>query len=160
MTGPSVQTIVGATSVSDASLRKFAGYQMKRSFNVLQVDLLKRLKPFGLRMVTFSTLTLIVDNPGLSQSQLAEAMAMESPNFVGIVDELHRKGLIVRDRATDDRRAYALCATDVGAKVLAQAFAAVQAHEDQLLGALTLNEREALVAMLRKVETGPKGKTT
>jgi len=103
MTGPSVQTIVGATSVSDASLRKFAGYQMKRSFNVLQVDLLKRLKPFGLRMVTFSTLTLIVDNPGLSQSQLAEAMAMESPNFVGIVDELHRKSLIVRDRATGDR---------------------------------------------------------
>lgn len=146
--------------MTEATLRLFAGYHMKRAFNVVQADLSARLKPLGLRMVTFSTLALIVENPGLRQSQLADALAIERPNFVMIIDELHRKGLITRDRATDDRRAYALRVTESGDETFALALAAVQAHERQMFGGLTLAEREAFIETLRKVETRPQGGTT
>ena len=51
--------------VKDETLRNLVGYQMKRAFNVIQADLVKTLKPFDLRMLTYTALVLIVDNPGL-----------------------------------------------------------------------------------------------
>jgi DNA-binding MarR family transcriptional regulator len=153
MTGP-VPAIAPA-KVKDDTLRSFAGYYMKRAFNVVQADLSHRLKPLGLRMVTFSALVLIVDNPGLRQSHLADALAIERPNIVAILDELQRKGLIARDRAPDDRRAYALRATQAGEQTYQQAMAVMRDHEHQVFDALTPAEREALIATLRKVETRP-----
>jgi len=102
------QTITPPTTVSDDTLRRFLGYHMKRAFNVVQADLVATLKPFELRMLTYTALVLICDNPGLSQAQLAAAMDVERPNIVVIVDELERRELINRTRVPTDRRAYAL----------------------------------------------------
>lgn len=90
-------------TVSDTTLRSFVGYRMKRAFNVVQDDLTATLRPFDLRMLTYTALVLIVDNPGLRQSQLADAMDIERPNLVVIIDELERRELIVRDRVPTDR---------------------------------------------------------
>ena len=78
--------------VSDATLRSFFGYNMKRAFNTVQTDVNRALAPFGLRMVTFSALVIIVDNPGLRQSQLADVLSIERPNLVLIVDDLLATG--------------------------------------------------------------------
>ena len=53
-------TAGGVAHVSDATLREFLGYHMKRAFNVVQADLARVLKPFELRMLTYSALVLIV----------------------------------------------------------------------------------------------------
>ena len=53
------------TKINDDTLRTFVGYHLKRSFNVIQSDLIETLRPFDLRMLTYSALVLIVDNPGL-----------------------------------------------------------------------------------------------
>ena len=124
------------TTVSDATLREFIGYRMKRAFNVVQDDLTSTLRPFDLRMLTYTALVLIVDNPGLRQSQLADAMDIERPNLVVIIDELERRELIVRDRVPTDRRAYALKATLAGRQLYDRAVASVTAHEGKLLAGL------------------------
>jgi DNA-binding MarR family transcriptional regulator len=138
--------------ISDASLREFTGYNMKRAFIILQADVTRTLEPFGLRMVTYSALSMIGDNPGLSQSQLAGALAIERPNLVVIVDELERRGLISRDRVPTDRRTYALRLTDEGARLLAQASEAVRAHDAKMTAGVTPEEAEVLIAALRKIE--------
>ena len=120
-------------TVSDATLRGFVGYQMKRAFNVVQSDLSRTLKPFDLRMLTYTALVLIVDNPGLRMSQLATAMDIERPNLVLIIDALERRELITRDRVQTDRRAYALKATLAGRQLCDKAITAVSAHEERLL---------------------------
>ena len=127
------QDTAEVTKVSDATMRDFVGYQIKRAFNVIQDDLAKTLKPFELRMLTYTALVLIVDNPGMRQSQLADAMDIERPNLVVIIDELERRELIVRDRVPTDRRAYALKATLAGRQLYEKSVAAVTAHEKQLL---------------------------
>jgi len=147
------------THVSDATLRKFVGYHMKRAFNVVQADLAKTLKPFDLRMLTYSALVLIVDNPGMRQSQLADAMDIERPNLVMIIDELERRELIVRDRVPNDRRAYALKATLQGSQLCDQAIKSVVAHEEQLLVALDDDARANLVTALKLIETSLKRDT-
>jgi DNA-binding MarR family transcriptional regulator len=139
-------------AVSDATLRQFIGYHMKRAFNVVQSDLAHTLKPFDLRMLTYTALVLIVDNPGLRQSQLADAMDVERPTLVVILDELERRELITRDRVATDRRAYALQVTLSGRHLYDRAVAAVTAHEEQLLQGLDAKSRDSLVAALKIIE--------
>ncbi len=143
----------GPDHVSDEALRSLLGYEMKRAFNVVHHDLRSTLDPFGLRMLTFTALVLIVDNPGLRQSQLAAAMDMERPNLVVILDELEARALIVRDRDPTDRRAYALKPTRAGGRLCARAFEAVKAHERRLLADVDDESRAVVSAAFRKIQS-------
>ncbi|CTQ55929.1 Transcriptional regulator SlyA [Roseibium album] len=142
----------GPVAVGDKTLRAFHGYQMKRTFNVIQSDLSRTLKPFDLRMLTYSALVLIVDNPGLRQSQLAEAMDIERPNLVLIVDELERRDLIIRDRLPNDRRAYALKVTLAGRQLYQKTIAAVKAHEEMLLEGIGDDALATAMDVMRRIE--------
>ena len=146
-----------AEEVSDAALRGFIGYHMKRAMAVLQADLNKALKPFGLRMVTYSALIMVVDNPGLRQSQLADALAIERPNLVVILDELENAGLITREKVPTDRRAWALNPTLKGQKVAKEATAANRADEARLLQGLPEEERARVIAVMNLIESGRGG---
>ena len=141
----------GQDGVTDETLRRFAGYHLKRASNLVQADLKRTLEPFGLRMVTFSALVLIVDNPGLRQSQLAQAMDIERPNLVVIVDELEQRNLIVRDKVPTDRRAYALHVTPSGRVLQKQAVEAVEAHEAKLLASWDAETKEIVSKALKKI---------
>ena len=138
--------------VSDETLRAFAGYALKRASNVIQADLARTLEPFGLRMITFTALTLIADNPDLSQTQLAGALAVERSNLVTIVDDLERNGWITRNPAPNDRRSHALRATLAGRRLCEKAVRAVQAHEDKLMAGLGAAERSMLIEILGRIE--------
>ena len=139
-------------SNKDATLRNFMGYDMKRAFNVIQSDLNATLQPMGLRMVTFSVLTVIRDNPGIRQSQLADILSIERPNLVLILDELEQNGAVKRVRASGDRRAYELSVTDAGQALSDRAIEAVDAHDTRMAEGLDRAEREALHKALRAIE--------
>ena len=145
------------TKVSDDILRGFLGYNLKRAFNVVQADLLQTLKPFELRMLTFSALALIVENPGLRQSQLATAMDIERPNLVVIIDELEQRELITRNRVPTDRRAYGLKATLAGRQLLEKAVAAVKEHEEALLRDIDAETRATVAAAMRAIQRSKPG---
>ena len=137
---------------ADATLRGFCGYAMKRAFLGVQADLNRVLAPLGLRMMTYSALVVVTDNPGLRQSQLADALAVEKPNMVALVAELLQAGLLTRQRAPDDRRARALHPTDTGRALAARAIAAVQAHEARITATLGPEELQTLMHALAQVE--------
>lgn len=135
------------------------GYHLKRAFNVMQADLVQTLKPYELRMVTYTALILIVDNPGLRQSQLAAAMDVERPNLVVIIDELEGRDLIVRDRVPTDRRAYALKATLAGRRLYDKATQAIRVSEARLLRQLDPQTRDAMIGgmdLIRRATGGGK----
>jgi len=140
--------VVVDKEISSDTLNRLVGYQMKRAFNVVQADLLETLKPFQLRMLTYTALLLIADNPELSQTQLATAMDIERANLVIIVDELETRELIVRNRVPTDRRVYALNATLAGRKLLNKANLAVERHEKGLFAGSPKNAREDWVKSL------------
>ena len=146
-------------NVSDATMRAFVGYQIKRTFNVIQDDLAKTLKPFELRMLTYTALVLIVDNPGMRQSQLADAMDIERPNLVVIIDELERRELIVRDRVPTDRRAYALKATLAGRQLYEKSVAAVTAHEERLLNGVDEDTIATVLAAMKAIEKAKRNRS-
>ncbi len=141
-------------SVSDRRLRGHFGYQLKRAFNVIQSDLARTLKPFELRMLTYTALVLVAENPGLRQSQLADAMEIERPNLVAIIEELERRLLVERHRVPNDRRAYALEVTPAGRTLVHRATAAVETHEAAFLQGLEPETRAAATEALKHIEKG------
>ncbi len=87
----------------------------------------------------------------MSQNELGTTLGKDRTTMVAIVDELEREGLVDRRRNPEDRRAYALLATDAGREWLERAGAVLNVAEERLLGALDCDEREALREMLQRV---------
>lgn len=139
-------------SAPDATLSSFMGYDMKRAFNVIQNDLNVTLQPFGLRMVTFSVLVVIRDNPGLKQTQLAEILSIERPNMVLVLDDLEQMGAVVRGRSPDDRRAHELTVTLKGRRLCDRAIDAVRRHDARLAAGISDAARRSLHAALRQIQ--------
>lgn len=157
MTGPATRAM--DTEALDVTLRGFVGYAMKRAFLGIQSDLNRVLAPLNLRMMTFSALVVIADNPGLRPAHLAEALAVERPNLATLLAELEKDGLITRNPARDDGRALALHPTEAGCALCARAVTAVRAHEARITAALEQTERETLVRALQRLETAASEET-
>lgn len=136
---------------TDKVLRDLLGYHIKRAQSAIQADLNAALKPFGLRMLTFSALAVVASTPGLRQAQLADALSIERPNLVVILDELERRGLILRDRVPTDRRAYALKATLEGTRLFEAARDAVRTHEARLFAGISGEELARLRVMMQTI---------
>ncbi len=139
-------------TVSDQVLREFTGYSIRRTASIIHADINRSLKHLGLRMISFSVLTMVSRNPSIRQANLAEALAMERPNLVSIVSELQKVGWITRIPDPHDRRAYGLKITAIGRNVLAKATAAASAHEAKVTKDLDQDERKILVRALKKIE--------
>ena len=135
----------------ETPLEGLLGYAMKRALSVVQADLAITLAPFDLRATSFSALMVVVERPGITQTDLAEALAIERSNLVQIVDELCSVGRIARTPFQGDRRRHALMPTPKGLAVAAQAGAAVAAHEARVFGGLTGAECKVLGKLLAKV---------
>ncbi|WP_321334146.1 MarR family transcriptional regulator [Breoghania sp.] len=138
-------------SVEPGVLGEFIGYVMKRAYLTIHGDFLASLDHLGLRPGTFSALSIIVDNPDISQSQLARALEIERSGVVLIVDHLEGRELIGRHRVPGDRRAYALRATLAGRRLRDKAATAIREHEARLLGSLSEEEQAQLRGLLMRV---------
>lgn len=135
----------------DGGLGQFTGYLMKRAFNVLQADLTRVLEPFGLRMLSFSALMVVRENPDITQSQLAQALSVERSNVVLVLDALEEAGLVRRHAVRNNRRAHALAVTPAGRRLAEKARAAVAAHEARLFEDLAPEEQATLRTTLARI---------
>lgn len=134
----------------DGNLTGYIGYNLKRALSIVQSDLARVLSAFELRAVSFSALSIIVDQPGLTQTRLADALQIERSNLVNIIDELAGRNLIVRAPVAHDRRRHALMPTPAGKQLAAAMQASVVDHERKLFAGITAAERAELQRILHK----------
>ena len=84
------------TPVDLGPLPELIGYVLRRAQLAVFQDFFAAFAPFDIRPAQFSVLTVIERNPGLTQSQAAEALGIKRTNFVGMLDELETRGLAAR----------------------------------------------------------------
>jgi DNA-binding MarR family transcriptional regulator len=108
----------------------------------------------GLTPKHFGCLSVIADEGPLSQQTLGESMRVDRTTIVALVDELESRRFVARQRNPADRRAYALEATTAGRRWLRRTGTAIADAEASLLAGLEPDEREQLVALLRKLVYG------
>lgn len=140
-----------AGHLQEASLRMVLGYQLAQAATVTQGLFIEHAgKPFELRPVEYTVLTLIAENPGGSLARLARALAVTAPNITVMVDRLEARGLIERTQSESDRRTQVLHTTRKGAEVVRKATEGIVAAEKAALP-LTAGEHAMLLELLHKV---------
>ena len=75
--------------------------------------------PLSLESGSIGILCLIWVNPGISQNDLAENLAMKKSAIAKLVKSLETQGLIERQRASGDRRVNSITLTSEGHKMVA-----------------------------------------
>jgi DNA-binding MarR family transcriptional regulator len=127
------------------------GYALRRTQVAVFADFIATLAALELRPAQFSVLLLIRLNPGRKQSDIAEALGIQRPNFVAMMEALDGRGLTRRSPSAVDRRSYALELTEAGHRLLDEALALVARHEARVRADLDAAETEALVALLARI---------
>jgi DNA-binding MarR family transcriptional regulator len=148
--GRAARRAAPARQLDLGNLKDRAGYFVRRFQVWIFQDFMRTLKGARIRPAQYSVLVLISANPGLSQSDLADALGIERARMVRLLDELERRGLTVRVPSTRDRRSHALFLTPDGRKSLEQIEALVARHESHVIERLGPTRRKALIKMLKE----------
>jgi DNA-binding MarR family transcriptional regulator len=111
----------------------------------------RRFEDTGLSLGALTTLGSIHANPGIRHGVLADALMIKRPNFTKVINRLQRAGYVIREAPKGDKRSTALFVTKKGLRKLAELKSAVVDHHRDLVKVLTPNEREVLLALLRKL---------
>src|SRR5258708_32136242 len=110
------------------------------------------MSPGGLRPRHLIALKLLGGRGPGSQQGLAEALSLDPSNVVGLLNELEERGLIPRRRDRADRRRHIVELSPLGEDELALAYGRLSDVEDDLLSALSPDERATLYDLLVRAE--------
>jgi DNA-binding MarR family transcriptional regulator len=133
-------------------LSEAIGYRLRRAQIAVFQDFSESFAQEGLRPADFSVILLISKNPGLKQSEIAEALGIQRANFVAIVDGLELRELAVRRKSETDRRVQTLFLTERGEQFARDMMTTWKAHEDRIVEKLGGPEaRNHLIALLGKL---------
>src|SRR5216684_3127188 len=106
------------------------------------------MPPGGLRPRHLIALKLLSERGPASQQDLADALSLDPSNVVGLLNELEERGLITRRRDRADRRRHIVELSPLGEDELAVAYGRLSDVEDDLLSALSTQERATLYDLL------------
>ncbi|MFN7003927.1 MAG: MarR family winged helix-turn-helix transcriptional regulator [Roseinatronobacter sp.] len=135
---------------NESDIERLLGYNLKRAYMIVRDDFRRQVEQSVLSPRAFSVLTLIVENRGLTQSDVARQLGIERSGLVAIIDDLEARGLAQRRAVPGDRRSQALIASEAGCKLHADILARVHTHERALLAPLSPAEQTQLLELLRK----------
>jgi DNA-binding MarR family transcriptional regulator len=108
----------------------------------------------ALRQRHLVALTLIRDHSPISQQDLAEGLHLDPSNVVGVLNELEERALVSRRRDPADRRRHIVEISEDGYAELAAMERRLACVEDDLLKALTADQRTALHELLLRAAGG------
>lgn len=143
------ETSIGAVELGPLSNE--LGYALRRAQVAVFQDFHSSMASLDLRPAQYSVLNVIGYNPGLRPSQAAEALGIQRTNFVPLLDELERHGLVERTRDPDDKRAVALRLTGDGEALLRRATRRVRAHEKRVAERLEPGGVDQLLRLLKQL---------
>ena len=130
-------------------LNTHLGYALRRAQVWVFQDFIRTLSVIDIRPAQYSVLTVIGANPGLSQAELADRLAIERARLVHMLDHLQKRGLTERLPSPTDRRTHALQLTKDGQKLLKRAKALAARHEARLTEKMGAGAREQVMDLLQ-----------
>lgn len=132
-------------------LPTYVGYNLRRAQAASFRHLEHLARHLNLTPGQFSLLSLLADNPGISQKAVSAVTGVDTSTMSPALESLARRGLIIRARAAHDRRSYALSLSPAGEEMLAAMRGQVERQERVMDEALEPGERQHLLAMLKRI---------
>jgi DNA-binding MarR family transcriptional regulator len=147
-----------AAELDSSRIAHLVGYAASRAAITLRKVFAQHMEPLGLKVVDFSILMLVAQNPQVNQKQLGQALDISAPNMAVTLDRMVDCGWVERVRGTKDRRAQHIHLTVQGARLVERAEKIAATMEAPALSMLSAAERALLVELLYKVASGRPGK--
>jgi DNA-binding MarR family transcriptional regulator len=127
------------------------GHILRRAQLAVFSDFFEAFSEYGIKPAQYSCLTIIDCNPGLRQSQVAEALGIKKPNFVAMVQILEARGLVRRATTRNDKRSNALYLTKTGQELIGELHQIGEEHERKISNLIGNKAYEGLFEPLRKI---------
>ena len=112
-------------------------------------DMLARMK---LTARQVGILTLVTEWEPMTQKALGDMLRIDRTTMVTLIDDLERKGFVVRQRHPRDRRAFLVWPTASGRTAQVKAIAILDDQQRRFLAPLTAAERQQLGALLKRLQ--------
>ena len=112
------------------------------------------LRPFGITEAQFNVLMLIkhqTENGKINQTSLGNMLLVNRSNVTGLIDRMEQIGWVRRTVDAGDRRVNQVEMTEIGNEVLENAQKAYYARIEEIMSALSSEERNHLFRMLETV---------
>lgn len=132
-------------------LPSLIGYQLRLAQIAIFRDFAKTLGEHEVTPGLFGVLIVIESNPGLKQTELANATHLDRSTMVSVIDKLEARGLVSRKQAAGDRRSNALQLTAEGTALLKKLKRLVADHEKRLARHLSESDQATLTRLLQKI---------
>lgn len=111
------------------------------------------LRAYGLTDATWRPLAYVGRlGEGVRQRELAEALGIQGPSLVRLLDTLERRGLIERREEEDDRRARGIYLTHSGRKLQRRILRISDSIQERVLGSAHPDDLEACMRLFDHVE--------
>ncbi|MEM7113836.1 MAG: MarR family transcriptional regulator [Chloroflexota bacterium] len=122
-----------------------------------QVD--ASLEPYGVQIKHFCILLLLTQvNSTLSQKEIGRRLWIDRNTMVSLIDHLEARELAVRTRDPNDRRSYAISATEKGRRLVLETDQIVAKADLQFVEELSSGELEQLTNLLLRLLRGTREK--
>jgi DNA-binding MarR family transcriptional regulator len=128
-----------------------SGFLMVRLGMAFKARALAALEADGFSQHNYSVLALLDDRSWKTQATIAEVLALDPSQLVGILDGLEERGLLERQRDPSDRRRQIVSLTAEGRNQLVRLRDTINQLEDELLTPLDVESRDTLHALLLKL---------
>lgn len=129
------------------------GYLLNRVRNELLGAIDTALEPLDVTSAQYIIMGQLYSNMADSASGLCKGIAYDPGAMTRMIDRLEAKGLIVRERSSDDRRAVKLELTDAGQALFPKMRVKVLAVLNRFLRDFTKSEARQLESLLQRMLT-------
>ena len=127
----------------------FLSYEIS---HVIRQRFNKAAENMGLTHAQWRVLVHLSENENCRQIDLAEILEIKPITLARQIDLLEEAGLVRRQRDHEDRRAYRLELTSKVRPIMQGLWEIADAVEDQVLEAVTAQEKDALIGMLERIK--------
>jgi DNA-binding MarR family transcriptional regulator len=124
---------------------------LHRLFTTLRTEVSAALAPLNLQFSQYVCLHMLSSEPDQSNADLARVAGVTPQAMNAVVRQMQYSGLIDRPDSVSSGRARPASLTAYGRRTFERAHAAVRAVEEQVLSALTDDQRDGLNAAVRAV---------
>lgn len=134
------------------SIQESVGFQINITAQNMRNRFARHIRPFDLTPEQYAALSLIVESPGVTLSEIAKSMLKDKTTISRLVDALEAKGFTKRVCDSEDRRVHRLESSSAGERVIEAAQKTVEPIKEQVESELSSQEKEQLFSLLARVQ--------
>lgn len=131
-------------------LESRVGYELKRVQHDLRLGMDGTLKELGVTTPQYAALSVLAEEPGLSNATLARRSFVTPQTMNQILVRLEAAGLVERHAHPEHGRILQACLTEEGERLRQECAERVDAVEGLMVSGLSAEERSNILGLLRR----------